>query len=89
MINLMDQSIVFQPSEEPTYDLKRKALGSAFSRSKLNSMTKCVKEFTLLQIKRIQEQGLKYIDLPTFTTDLMSGIMINVAVGTGSIERTV
>jgi cytochrome P450 len=35
---------------EQTYEPKRKALGSAFSRSKLKDITKCVKEITIKEI---------------------------------------
>lgn len=48
---LMPRSIIFALTEEADYQGKRKALGKAFSASKLKDITKCVKEITLKEIK--------------------------------------
>lgn len=44
------------PTEDPTYSLKRKSLSGAFLKSKVQKMTMIIKEQTLSQIKRFQEE---------------------------------
>jgi hypothetical protein len=67
---IMPSSIVFQPSEDPTYPEKRKALSSAFFKNKLLGMTQIIKEITLKEIKEIQEKGKSEVSLAHLTLSL-------------------
>jgi len=49
----MPNSILFQLSDDVDYEPKRKALSQAFAASKLENITKCVKEITLKEIKKV------------------------------------
>ena len=80
---IMPSSIVFQPSEDPTYPEKRKALSSAFFKNKLLGMTQIIKEITLKEIKEIQEKGKSEVSLAHLTLSLQSRIIINISVGMG------
>ena len=79
----MPTSIVFQPSEDPTYPEKRKALSSAFFKNKLLGMTQIIKEITLKEIREIQEKGKSEVSLAHLTLSLQSRIIINISVGMG------
>lgn len=44
--------ILFQPSEAPRYHEKRKALSTVFYKSKIQTITECVKHVTMSEIRR-------------------------------------
>ena len=71
------QSIIFQATCEPDYTPKRKALSSAFFKSKLKSFEEIIKNVTYKQLAESQEM----INLPMFFLDLVSRILMNIAVG--------
>jgi cytochrome P450 len=83
----MDGAITFEPTEGPDFETRRKALGSAFSRSKISDMTQCIKEVTIKEVQRIQKLGVQEINLVTTCDDLQSRIIINLSVGAGSAEK--
>jgi len=85
----MPNSILFQQTEDPTYEPRRKALSKAFSASKLKDITKCVKEITLKEIKKVQDSGKDEIDLVRLTTSLQARIIMNVACGPNCSQKTV
>jgi len=53
---LVNESIISMRTEDPTYGPKRKSLSSAFLKSKVQKMTMIIKEQTLSQIKRFQDE---------------------------------
>jgi cytochrome P450 len=88
--SLFRQSVVFQATEHAQYTEKRKALGSAFFKSKLEGMTQIIKQVTLMEIKSLQkQQGLDRKQLGELTMDLQSRIIISISVGTAYADTEI
>ena len=50
---MLNDSIIFMKSDDPSYEGQRKALSAAFFKTKLIGMTKIIKEVSLKEIKAI------------------------------------
>jgi len=81
---LARSSIIFQPTEEPDYHQKRKALSQAFFKKKITSLIEIIKSVTMKHLKDTDDQT--EINLPMFTKDLQAKIIINIALGRGHEE---
>jgi cytochrome P450 len=79
----MPESILFQESDHPNYNEKRKALSGAFFKQKLIGMTMIMKEVSLRELKRLQDENVSEVDLAQMTMDFYSKIIVNVCVGSG------
>ena len=80
----LPHTVLVEDTDHPDYVLKRKILAASFFKSKLISLTNCVKEVTLKEIKKLQDQNEPVIDMSKFILELQCRIIVNCSVGPGS-----
>ena len=82
------RSIIFKPSEDPEYIPQRKAVSSAFFKSKLIALTSIIKNVSLNYIKNMQEEKAEQIDVVKFSRYMQSQIFESVALGISTDKKT-
>jgi cytochrome P450 len=87
--DVVPESIAFQMTEHPKYAEKRKVLSGIFFKQKLIEMTTCIKQCTLDNIRLLQQSGKSTFDVPTYTFNLQTDIIIACALGSAFKDRMV
>lgn len=79
---LINQNIVFMPTEDPTYKPKRKALSQAFFKNKVVKMQKLIKRTLLTAFKELQDKGPEtQVDIMKFTSRVQGHIIVDMLLG--------